>query len=33
MKQSEKTERLSRRVFLHRGALASLGIGLFPVTR
>ena len=31
MKQSGKTTRLSRRVFLRRGVLASLGMGLFPV--
>ena len=30
MKQSGKTERLSRRVFLRWSALASLGMGLFP---
>ena len=33
MKQSGKSEkRLSRRVFLSRSALASLGMGLFPLT-
>jgi len=32
MKHSEKTVRLSRRAFLHRGALASVGMGLFPLT-
>src|SRR5262249_15839274 len=32
MKQSEKRARLSRRAFLHQGALASLGVGLLPVT-
>ena len=32
MKQSGKTTRLSRRAFLRRGALASLGMGLFPLT-
>src|SRR4029434_10539170 len=31
MKQSGKTTRLSRRVFLRRGVLASLGMGVFPV--
>ncbi len=32
MKQSGKTARLSRRALLRRGALASLGMGLFPLT-
>src|SRR5882672_7572449 len=32
MKQAGKTERLSRRALLRRGALASLGMGLFPLT-
>src|SRR5712691_1555200 len=31
MTRSGKTERLSRRALLYRGALASLGLGLFPV--
>lgn len=31
MKRSGKSERLSRRVLLRRGALASVGIGLFPL--
>ena len=32
MKPSGKPERLSRRAFLHRGALASVGVGLLPFT-
>src|SRR6266852_2257946 len=32
MKQSGKNARLGRRAFLHRGALASVGMGLFPLT-
>src|SRR5919199_809955 len=32
MKQPGKTARLSRRAFLRRGVLASLGMGLFPWT-
>ena len=32
MKQSEKSARLGRRAFLRQGALASLGMGLFPLT-
>lgn len=31
MKPSRKPERLSRRAFLHRGALASFGVGLLPL--
>ena len=32
MKPSEKSERLDRRAFLRRGMLASLGVGVFPLT-